>query len=62
MLKKFFAVFVLFMLINFSAAEARLEPVTDKANLLSAQEIDTLNKKIRGIEQAHKIKIRMFLY
>ena len=57
MLRKFFTVLALFMLINFSAAEARLDPVTDNAGLLSKQEVDTLNKKIRGIEQAHKIKI-----
>lgn len=57
MLRKFFGLLALLLVINFSAAEARLEPVTDKANLLSAQEVDTLNKRIRDIEQVHKVKI-----
>lgn len=57
MLKNFFAVLAFFLALNFSVTDAAVQPVNDKAGLLSAQEIDTLNKKIRDVQQAHKIKI-----
>ena len=57
-MKKFLSLLALILLINFSVAgAAKLEPVTDKAGLLKATEIKLLNKKIREVEQAHKIKI-----
>lgn len=55
MIKKFFGLLALILLINFSSANAA--HVTDKAGLLGAAEVDLLNQKIQGIEQAHKIKI-----
>ncbi|MBQ3337143.1 MAG: TPM domain-containing protein [Selenomonadaceae bacterium] len=58
MIKKFFGLLALILLINFSAASAaRLEPVTDSAKVLKATEVELLNQRIREIEQAHKIKI-----
>ena len=58
MLKKIFGLLALILLINFSAVDAAQVPaVTDNTKILSAQEIDALNKKIRRVEQAHKIKI-----
>ena len=57
-MKKFLSLIALILLITFSSASAeRLEPVTDEAGLLKAQEIKQLNQKIRDVEQAHKIKI-----
>jgi len=57
-MKKFFSLLALMLLITFSVANAaRIEPVTDKANLLKDTEIELLNQKIREVEQAHKIKI-----
>ena len=57
MLKKIFGLLALIVAINFSVANAATQPVIDKAGLLSASEVEMLNKKIRGVEQAHKIKI-----
>ena len=58
MLKKFFGLLALILLINFSVANAaRLEPVTDQVGLMKATEIELLNKKIREVEKEHKIKI-----
>ena len=58
MIKKFFGLLALMLLINFSAASAaRLEPVTDKVGLMKATEIELLNQRIKKVEQAHKIKI-----
>ena len=58
MLKKFFGLLALVVLMNFSVVDAAQVPsVTDNAKILDAQEIDALNKKIRTVEQAHKIKI-----
>jgi len=57
-MKKILSLIALILLITFSSASAeRLEPVTDEAGLLKAQEIKQLNQKIREVEQAHKIKI-----
>ena len=57
-MKKFLSLLALMLLITFSVANAaRVSPVTDKANLLSDTEIEMLNRKIRDVEQAHKIKI-----
>ena len=57
-MKKFLSLIALILLISFSSASAeRLEPVTDQAGLLKAQEIKQLNQKIRDVEQAHKVKI-----
>ena len=57
-MKKFLSLIALILLISFSTASAeRLEPVTDQAGLLKAQEIKQLNQKIRNVEQAHKVKI-----
>ena len=57
-MKKFLSLLALMLLITFSVADAeRVSPVTDKANLLSDTEIEMLNRKIRDVEQAHKIKI-----
>ena len=57
-MKKFLSLIALILLISFSTASAeRLEPVTDQAGLLKAQEIKQLNQKIRDVEQAHKVKI-----
>ena len=58
MIKKFFGLLALMLLINFSAASAaRLEPVTDNVGLMKATEIVLLNQRIKKVEQAHKIKI-----
>lgn len=60
MLKKFFGLLALILLMNFSAVDAALNPVAsviDRAGLLDEQEISTLNEKIRRVESAHKIKI-----
>ncbi|MBQ7453508.1 MAG: TPM domain-containing protein [Selenomonadaceae bacterium] len=57
MLKKFFGLVAIIFALNFSVSSAALQPVTDKAALLSAQEVDMLNNKIRDIQLAHKIKI-----
>lgn len=58
MVKKFFGLLALIIALNFSVAgAAQVQSVTDKAGLLSASEIGSLNKKIRSVEQAHKIKI-----
>lgn len=57
-MKKFLSLIALILLISFSTASAeRLDPVTDEAKLLKAQEIKQLNQKIRDVEQAHKVKI-----
>ena len=57
-MKKFLSLLALMLLITFSVADAaRVSSVTDKANLLSDTEIEMLNRKIRDVEQAHKIKI-----
>lgn len=56
MLKKFFGLLALILLMNFSIASAA-QSVTDNAGLLSAEEVELLNQKIRGVESAHKIKI-----
>lgn len=58
MLKKFFGLLALILLMNFSVAVAsQLEPVTDKAGVLKPTEVELLNQRIRNIERAHKIKI-----
>lgn len=57
MLKKFFAVLTLILALNFSVTDAAVQPVTDQAGLMSTQEVDALNQKIRDVQQAHKIKI-----
>lgn len=62
MLKKFFGllalIVALIVALNFSVVNAaQVSSVTDKCKLLSATEIDSLNQKIRQVEQAHKIKI-----
>ena len=56
MLRKFFGLLALILVLGISATVAA-QAVTDKANLLTAQEIKSLNEKARHIEQAHKIKI-----
>ena len=57
-MKKFLSLIALMLLISFSAASAeRLAPVTDKAKVMKAQEVELLNQRIKKIEQAHKIKI-----
>ena len=57
-MKKFLSLIALMLLISFSAASAeRLDPVTDKAKVLKAQEVELLNQRIKKVEQAHKIKI-----
>ena len=56
--QKFFGLLALIFVLNFSVVNAaQVASVTDKCKLLSAQEIDSLNQKIRQVEQAHKIKI-----
>ena len=55
-MKKIFALLIIF-LINFSVVAAQIEAVTDNAGVLKPQEIELLNKKIRNVEQQHKIKI-----
>lgn len=55
-MKKIFALIAL-MLMIFSAADAAVQPVTDKAGVMKTVEIATLNEKIRNIEHVHKIKI-----
>lgn len=56
-MKKFFLI-ALILLMNFSAVNAaQIQPVTDQVGLMKATEIELLNQKIRGVEQAHKIKI-----
>lgn len=58
MIKKFFGLLALMLLINFSAANAaRIDSVTDKVGLMKATEVELLNQKIRNVEQKHKIKI-----
>lgn len=58
MLKKFFGLLALILLVNFSVANAaQIQPVTDKAGLLTSQEINALNEKIRQVEQKYQIKI-----
>jgi len=60
MLKKFFALLglVLIIALNFSVTNAApVASVRDKCKLLTAQEIDSLTKKIQRVEQAHNIKI-----
>lgn len=57
-MKKFLSLIALMLLISFSVASAeRLAPVTDKAKVMKAQEVELLNQRIKKIEQAHKIKI-----
>ncbi len=57
-MKKFFSLIALIIALNFSlASAAQIQSVTDQAGLLSASEIEQLNKKIHAVEQAHKIKI-----
>ena len=56
-MKKFLSLLALLLLINFSASAAQIQPVTDNVGLLKDTEIELLNQKIRGVEQAHKIKI-----
>lgn len=57
-MKKFLSLIALILLISFSAASAeRLAPVTDKAKVMKAQEVELLNQRIKKVEQAHKIKI-----
>ena len=49
---------VMIVALNFSVASAaQVPPVNDNAGLLTAQQVDTLNNKIRGVQMAHKIKI-----
>lgn len=55
MLKKFFGLLALIVFMNLSVASAA--SVTDNAGLLSAEEVELLNQRIRNVEQAHKIKI-----
>lgn len=57
MLKKFFGLIALIIALNFSVTSAAVLPVNDKAGLLSKQEVDQLNDKIRDIQLNHKIKI-----
>ena len=57
MLKKFLGLLALIIALNFSVTSAALQPVTDKAGLLTKQEINQLNDKIKDIQHAHKIKI-----
>ena len=68
MLKKFLGLLALIVALNFSVTNAaqidfavtpdkQIQSVTDNANLLTAQEIQSLNQKIQRVEQAHKIKI-----
>lgn len=57
MIKKFFGLIALIVALNFSVADAALQPVTDQAGLLSAAQIEQLNQKIKRVEQTHKIKI-----
>ena len=57
MLKKIFGLLALIVALNFSVANAALQPVTDRAKLLKPTEIELLNQRIHKIEQAHKIKI-----
>ncbi len=54
MIKKFCAIFIFALMIN---AVTFASPVVDEANLLSAAEIQALNKKIASIEQKHSIRI-----
>lgn len=56
-MKKFFGLLALIVALNFSAVEARLEPVTDNAGVLKSTEVELLNQMIANVEQAHKIKI-----
>ena len=57
-MKKFFGLLAFIIALNFSVTSAaQIQPVTDKAGLLSAQEVDVLNQKIHRVEQSHKIKI-----
>lgn len=55
MLRKFFWLLALILLVSFSAASAA--SVIDNAGVLSATEIELLNQRISAIEQEHKIKI-----
>ena len=54
MIKKFCAIFIFALMIN---AVTFASPVVDEANLLSAAEIQALNKKIASIEQKHGVRI-----
>ena len=57
-MKNFLYYALLVVALNFSVASAaQVPPVNDKAGLLTTQQVDTLNNKIRGVQQAHKIKI-----
>lgn len=58
MLRKFFGLLAIFLMLNFAVTSAeRLDPVTDTAGLLKETEIELLNQRIRNVEQKHKIKI-----
>lgn len=69
MIKKFFGLLALIVVITFSVANAAVQlpdnPVTskkvssvsDKCGLLSAADIDSLTQKIQRVEAAHKIKL-----
>ena len=57
MLKNFFGLIALIIALNFSVASAAVMPVNDQAGLLSEQQVDQLNDKIRDIQLAHRIKI-----
>lgn len=49
--------FIISVLILLLGQMASAASVTDNAGLLSAEEIELLNQRIRNVEQAHKIKI-----
>lgn len=57
MLKKFFGLLALIVLVTFSVTSAAPPSITDQVGLLGARDIETLNQKIRAVEQAHKVKI-----
>lgn len=57
MLKRFFGLLALCIALNFSVANAALQPVTDKAGVLKPTEVELLNQRIRNVEKAHKVKI-----
>ena len=58
MLKKFFGLLALIVVLNFSVVDAaQVKAVTDKAGVLKPTEIELLNQRIQSVEQAHKIKI-----
>ncbi|MCR5833947.1 MAG: TPM domain-containing protein [Selenomonadaceae bacterium] len=58
MLKKFIGLLTLMIVLSFSAVSAaQLQPVTDDLGLLGAEELKSINQKIKSMEQTHGIKI-----